>query len=99
MMYTAVVHVVLLYVSEIWVVTGVMMKVLEGFHNSISRRIVGMMAWRGDGGEMGVGLGGCGAVGDRDFSDEVVGLLVAGTNVGICIMEDDLQNVYRRGEN
>ena len=40
---------VLLYGSEIWVVTGVMLKVLEGFHHRATRRITGMMATRGAG--------------------------------------------------
>ena len=33
MMYKAVVHKVLIYMSESWVVMDVMMKVLEGFHH------------------------------------------------------------------
>ena len=36
--------------EKIWVVTDPMMKVLEGFHHSISRRIMGMMVRRGAGG-------------------------------------------------
>ena len=51
MIYKAVVQAVLLYSRKIWVVTDVMIMVLEGFHNSISRRIVGMLEWRRDSGE------------------------------------------------
>ena len=46
----AVVKTLLLYRIEIWVVTDEIMMVLEGFHHSISRRITGMTARRGDGG-------------------------------------------------
>ena len=41
-MHKAVTHSVLLYGNEIWVVTGEMLKVLEGFHNWVVRRITGM---------------------------------------------------------
>ena len=51
MMYKAVVQAVLLYGSEIWVVTDEMMAVLEGFHHSIGRRIAGMTEQREDIGE------------------------------------------------
>ena len=44
MMYNAVAHSVLLYGSEIWVVTSEMLKVLEGYHHRASRRITGMMS-------------------------------------------------------
>ena len=46
-MYKAVVQVVLLYGSKIWVVMDTMMKVLEGFHHKISRWILGMTVRRG----------------------------------------------------
>ena len=46
MMYKLVVQVVLLYGSEIWVVTDAMMTVLEGFHIKTVERIVGIMAKR-----------------------------------------------------
>ena len=36
---------VLLYVNESWVVTGSMLKVLEGFQYQVARRILGMMSW------------------------------------------------------
>ena len=39
--YKAIVQAVLIYGSEIWVVTDSMMKVLEGFHNFISLIIMG----------------------------------------------------------
>ena len=45
-MYKVVVNMVLLYRSEIWVVTDAIIKVLEGFHHRIYWRIVGMMDWR-----------------------------------------------------
>ena len=37
--YKALVHAVLLYVSEIWVITDKIMKFLEGFHHLIYQRI------------------------------------------------------------
>ena len=40
--YKAVAQSVLLYGSEIWVVTGYMIKVLEGFHHRAVRRSTGM---------------------------------------------------------
>ena len=46
MMYKSVSQSVLLYVSESWVVTGAMLKVLEGFHHREVRRITGMTAKR-----------------------------------------------------
>ena len=51
MIYKAVVQAVLLYSRKIWVVMDVMIMVLDGFHNSIARRIAGMTAQRGDGRE------------------------------------------------
>ena len=41
MMYKAVVHMVFLYGSERYVVTGVMLTILEGFHHWVARRIAG----------------------------------------------------------
>ena len=41
----------IMYGSEIWVVTGDILKVLEGFHHRVARRITGMTATRGVGGE------------------------------------------------
>ena len=52
MMYKAVFQSVILYGSEIWVVTGAMLKFLEGFHHRSSRCITGMMATRGAGKEL-----------------------------------------------
>ena len=50
-MYKAVVQTVLMYGSEIWVVTGDMLTVLEGFHHQVTRLIVVKKAWSdGDGG-------------------------------------------------
>ena len=43
-LYKVVAHMVLLYGSNIWVMTGAMLKVLEGFHHQADRRIVGMTA-------------------------------------------------------
>ena len=51
MMYKAVVQVVLLYVSEIWVMTDVTMTVLEVFHHMIARWIEEMTIRRGARGE------------------------------------------------
>ena len=45
------VQLVLLYGSEIWVVTGAMLKVLEGLHNQAARKIAGMTARRTTSGE------------------------------------------------
>ena len=39
--YKAVVHMVFLYGSERWVLTGAMLTVLEGFHNRVTIRISG----------------------------------------------------------
>jgi hypothetical protein len=44
MFYKAVVQAVLLYGCETWVVTPAMMRVLEGFHHKVARRISGKMA-------------------------------------------------------
>ena len=43
MMYKVVVQMVLFYRSESWVIEDAMVKVFEGFHNKIARRIVGNM--------------------------------------------------------
>ena len=51
MMYKAVDQSVIMYVSEIWVATGEILKVLEGFHHWVERRITGMTATHGAGGE------------------------------------------------
>ena len=51
MMYKALVQTVLLYGSEIWVVTDTMMTVLEGFHHRIARCVLGITARWGNGGE------------------------------------------------
>ena len=50
-MYKAVVQSVLLYGRKSWVVTGYMLKVLEGFHHRATRQITGMKSKRGVGGE------------------------------------------------
>ena len=47
---------------------------------------------------MGVGLGGCGAGGDRALADKIVHAEVAGKNCGVCHREDNLRTMYRRGE-
>ena len=51
MMYNAVDQLVLLYGSELWVVTWEMLKVSEGFHHWEERWITGMTATHGAGGE------------------------------------------------
>ena len=43
----------LLYGNKSWVVTGEMLKVLDGFHHWAARRITGMILKRGAGGEWG----------------------------------------------
>ena len=48
-MYKAVEQLVLLYISETWVVTGYMIKVLEVFHHRSARCIMGMIETRGAG--------------------------------------------------
>ena len=51
MMYKAVDQSVILYVSEIWVVMGAMLKVLVGFQHRTDMRIMEMMAIHGVGRE------------------------------------------------
>ena len=51
MMYKVVAQLVLLYGIEIWVTTGDMLKVLEGFHHREARRTMGMAKTHGAGGE------------------------------------------------
>ena len=43
MLYKKVVQLVLLYVSESWVMTGDMLKVPEGLHHRLARMIMGMI--------------------------------------------------------
>ena len=43
MIYNMVVHAVLLYGRERWVITGAMVKVLDAFHHQIVRRLIGKM--------------------------------------------------------
>ena len=51
MVYKAVVHTVFLYGSDRWVVTGMMLTVLEVFHHRVARKIAGKTAQcPGDGG-------------------------------------------------
>ena len=45
MLYKAVDKMVLLYGSESWVMTGTMVKVLEGFHHQEDQRIAVMTSW------------------------------------------------------
>ena len=47
---------------------------------------------------MGVGLGGCGAGGDRSLNDNGVCAEAAGKNCGVCHREANIQTVYRRRE-
>ena len=51
MIYKAVAQSEILYGNKIWVVTGEMLKVLEGFHHRSERRITGIMATHGAGRE------------------------------------------------
>ena len=48
MMYKAILQAVILNWNEIWVVTDVVMILLEGLYHMIARRILGMKARRGD---------------------------------------------------
>ena len=41
-MYKAVAHAVLIYGREIWLVTGAILKILEGFHYRAARQIARM---------------------------------------------------------
>ena len=50
MMYNVVAQLVLLHVSDSWVLTGVMLKFLEGFHHRVVRRITGITVTHGAGG-------------------------------------------------
>ena len=50
-MYKSLEQSVILYVTESWVATGKVLKVLEGFHHRAARRITGMTEKRGAGGE------------------------------------------------
>ena len=50
MIYKAVVQLVLLYGSEIWLVKYVTMTVLEGFHHSITRKFAVITLSKGDSG-------------------------------------------------
>ena len=50
-MYKAVAQLVLLYESESWVATGDMIKVLMAFYHQATRRITGMTAKCGEGGD------------------------------------------------
>ena len=52
MLYKVMAQMVLLCGSEIWVVTGDMLKLLEGFHNWAARRITGMTACNTEDGEL-----------------------------------------------
>ena len=47
LMYKSVAQSVILYGSDIWVVTGDFFKVLEGFHHRAARRITGLTEKRG----------------------------------------------------
>ena len=46
-MYNEVVQSVLVYIREIWMVTGEILKLLTGFHHRAAKRITGMTAKRG----------------------------------------------------
>ena len=50
-MYKTVAQSVILYGSKRWMVTGEMLKVLEGFHNWVVQWIMGLTEKRGAGGE------------------------------------------------
>ena len=46
MIYKVEVQTVMLYRSKIWVVTDLMLNVLEGFHHRVYWRIVGISDWK-----------------------------------------------------
>ena len=50
-LYKGVAQTVIIYGRASWVVTGEMLKVLEGFHHRAARRISGMTAWSTEDGE------------------------------------------------
>ena len=50
-LYKVVVHLVLLYGSNSWVVTGATLKLLEGFHHQADQIIDGMTSWHMTDGE------------------------------------------------
>ena len=50
-MYKAVVHMLLLYDCEIWVIKDAMITVLEVFHHMVACRLVGPTTRRGNNGE------------------------------------------------
>ena len=68
--YKAVLQQLLLYDSERWVMTDVMMTVLEVLHHRIVRQIKRMAVWRIKKREIGVGLSGHSAGGDRDLANK-----------------------------
>ena len=43
--YKSVIHTVLLYERKRWMVTGAMLKLIEGLHHQADRRISGKTAW------------------------------------------------------
>ena len=47
---------------------------------------------------MGVGLSGCGTVGNMYFSDKGLHKEAEGNNCGVCLREAYLQTIYRREE-
>ena len=50
-LYKAVVHTVLIYECDSWVVTDAMMTVVEVFHHRVAWRLLGLTVIRGDDGE------------------------------------------------
>ena len=46
MIYKVEVQTVMLYRSKIWVVTDLMLNVLEGFHHRVYQRIAGISDWK-----------------------------------------------------
>ena len=51
MLYKAVVHTVLIYECDSWVVTDAMMTVVEVFHHRVAWRLLGLTVIGGDDGE------------------------------------------------
>ena len=92
MMYNVVVHTVILYGSKSWVVTEVMLKVMEGFHHWVAQRISGMSYRHGGG--MGVVIYGEGLVDEGAVANEGVYSESAEYHCGIYYKSPHLLTVH-----
>ena len=82
-MYKVVFQMVILYGRKSWVVTEAMLKVLEGFHNQVTRSIAGMSDFRVREGGVGVVIGGTGIGCGEDMANKGVHLEAAVYHCGI----------------